>query len=162
MPTKVRRAGKMKKLVANLLVSLAILSVPGVSQAQPITVVRQFRPDPMRLEGTTGGTVSLEELAGGGRGCRGFARREPNFVLNLSANFPLLDILAFTTDINADPTMLLMGDNGIVVCADNEHAGRNPQIAMRLPQGTYRIWIGSREPNRPINFILALSEMRQK
>ncbi|MFN3927236.1 MAG: hypothetical protein ACK4QL_07905 [Pseudanabaenaceae cyanobacterium] len=145
-------------------VGIFLLSVafPAAVFAQPIALNRQFRPDPLRVEGTTTATVSLEELGGAGRGCRGFADRQPNFTLTLGANFPLLDILAFAKDVNADPTMLLMGENGIVVCADNEHAGRNPQIAMRLPQGTYRIWVGSREANRPIDFTLSVSEIRQK
>lgn len=138
------------------------VSFVGTAESQAINISRQFRPDPLRIEAQTGGNVSLAEMAGG-RGCRGFTTdRQPTFTLNLGANFPMLDLLAYSSDVNADPTMLLVGDNGLVVCADNEHRGRNPQISMRLPQGTYRIWVGNRDANRSIKFTLSLSEINHK
>ncbi len=130
--------------------------------AQPLSLSRNFRPDPLRFEGTGGGNVSLAELSGGARGCRGFSSSQPTYTLTLNDNFPLLDVLAYSKEIEGDATMLLMGDNGIVVCANNENRGRNPQISMRLPRGNYRLWIGSREANKPVSYILSLSEIKQR
>jgi hypothetical protein len=153
----------MIRSIASAFLSLSMFSsMVGAGWGETITLNRQFRPDPLRVEGQTGGNVSLAEIAGG-RGCRGFVPdRQPTFTLNLGANFPMLDILAYSNEVNADPTMLLIGENGLVVCADNEHRGRNPQIALRLPKGTYRLWVGNRDANRPIKFTLSVSEINQK
>jgi len=148
------------QLFTALVASLMVIALP--LSAQPVNLSRNFRPDPLRFDGSSAGSVSLAELSGGARGCRGFSTSQPTYTLNLKDNFPLLDLLAFTTDLESDATMLLMGDNGTVVCANNENRGRNPQISMRLTRGSYRLWIGSREANKTLRYTLSLSEIKQR
>jgi hypothetical protein len=146
------------------LVGLALVAVlPAISvRSEPMPLSRNFRPDPIKLEGTAGGNVSLTALAGVDAKCRGFANTQPNHVLELGANFPALDILAYTGNVNDDLTMLIKGAGGLVICADDEHQRRNPQVFRRLPQGSYQIWIGSSEQNKSIKYSLSLSETAQK
>jgi len=152
----------MSVLSQSLMVLAGLVAIALPLSAQPLNLSRNFRPDPLRFDGNSLGSVSLAELSGGVRGCRGFSTSEPSYTLNLSDNFPLLDLLAFSNDLESDATMLLMGDNGIVVCANDENHGRNPQISMRLPKGTYRLWIGSRDRNKPLRYTLSLSEIKQR
>jgi hypothetical protein len=158
----------MKKfLITKALVGLcgAVLAtvLPVLSvRSQPIPLSRNFRPDPIKLEGTAGGNISLASLAGVDAKCRGFANSQPNHALELGANFPTLDILAYAGNVNDDLTMLIKGAGGLVICADDEHQRRNPQVFRRLPQGSYQIWIGSSEQNKSIKYSLSLSESAQK
>ncbi len=133
-------------------------------QAEPsnISLTRSFKPDPIKIEGVGGGNVSLASLAGIDAKCRGFANSQPNHILQLGNNFPLLDILAYMSEINRDLTMLIKGPNGAVICADDEHQRRNPQVSRRFSQGTYQIWVGNAEQNVAVKYNLSFSESAQK
>lgn len=149
-------------MLAGLFTLGSLMSVlPLRSQPNNTILSRNFRPDPIKLEGVAGGNVSLISLSGVDAKCRGFAGTQPNHVIELSANFPMLDILAYTNNINSDLTMLIKGSS-IAICADDEHQRRNPQVSRRLPQGTYQIWIGSSEQSKQINYSLTFSEALQK
>jgi hypothetical protein len=136
------------------------ISSPAIAQTS-VALARNFRPDPVKFQGRTNGSVSLASLSGQAN-CRGFASEQPNHAINLTANFPLIDFLVYTRNVNDDTTMMIKGPNGLVMCADDEYQGRNPQLSRRLPEGTYQIWVGSRSANQSINYTLSLSEIRQK
>jgi len=155
----------MKKFqISGLVVGLFTLALALPVGSQPIntSLARNFRPDPVRMEGTAGGNVSFTSLAGIDVKCRGFAGSQPNHVIELTANFPMLDILAYTGNVNTDLTMLVKGSNGLVICADDENQRRNPQLSRRLPQGTYQIWVGNSEQNKSAPYSLTFSESPQK
>lgn len=146
--------------LAGIAVTLAI-AAPSFAQSA-IALERNFRPDPEKLQGNGGGNVSLASLAGIADNCRGFANAEPNHTITLNENFPLLDLLVYTNNVNDDPTMLVKGPNGIVICADDESGGRYPQANRRLPKGTYQFWVGSKNVNQSFSYTLSLSEIVQK
>lgn len=151
-----------QRLALTMIATLALWGLyPAIAQ-NSLTLQRNFRPDPIRLSGTAGGTVSLAALAGVDANCRGFASTAPSHTLTLTDNFPILDVLVIADNINHDPTLLLKGDNGVVVCADNESRGRLPQISQRLPRGSYQMWVGSKEVGQSIPYQLSLSEIRQR
>lgn len=145
---------------ASVAVSLAIAS-PSFAQSA-ILLGRNFRPDPATLGGNGGGGVSIARIAGIADNCRGFANAEPNHTITLTETFPVMDILVYSSNINDDPTMLVKGPNGIVICADDESGGRNPQINRRLPKGTYQVWVGSKNINQSFRYTMSMSEIRQK
>lgn len=152
------------KLVWGAFASTAItLAIATPSFAQnAISLGRNFRPDPASLRGNGGGSTSIASIAKIFDNCRGFANAEPNHTINLTETFPLMDLLVYSSNINDDPTMLIKGSNGIVICADDESGGRNPQVSRRLPKGNYQIWIGSKTNNQSFPYTLSLSEIRQK
>jgi hypothetical protein len=161
MVMKLRKGASWFGLIG--MVAAACLATVPMSLAQnaSVSLSRNFRPDPIKLSGSTGGNVSLASLAGIEANCRGFAQSQPSHVITLNESFPMLDLLAYTTSINNDPTMLIKGPNGIVVCA-NDESGINPQVSRRMPQGTYQVWIGSKEANQSFSYTLSLSEIRQR
>ncbi|CAN1211195.1 hypothetical protein TUMEXPCC7403_13420 [Tumidithrix helvetica PCC 7403] len=146
-----------------LVAAISMAAAPvSLAQSESIALSHNFRPDPIKLGGSTGGNVSLASLAGIDANCRGFAQTQPNHVITLNESFPLLDFLVYTGGINNDPTMLIKGPGGIVVCADDESQGRNPQISRRLLPGTYQVWVGSKDANQSFRYTLSLSEIRQR
>jgi hypothetical protein len=153
----------MKHLqIIGLLVGLStILVSPMRSQPNNTTLARNFRPDPITMQSTAGGNVSLGALGGDSK-CRGFASAQPNHVIELTSNFPLLDILAYTNNVNTDLTMLVKSSDGMAICADDENQRRNPQLSQRLKKGTYQIWVGYSEQNKSVRYSLSLSESPQK
>jgi hypothetical protein len=136
--------------------------LPVRSQPNSIALARNFRPDPIKVEGMAGGSVSIAQMAGIDAKCRGFAGSQPNHVIDLSSNFPMLDILAYTGNINDDLTMLVKGSNGLVICADDENQRRSPQLSRRLPQGTYQVWVGVSDKDKSVRYSLSVSESPQK
>jgi len=152
----------IRKLVWGTLVSIATaLAIASPSMAQN-DLSRNFRPDPKVLEGEAEGNVSIASLAGIADNCRGFAKANANHTIILNTNFPLLDFLAYTENPDDDPTMLIKGPNGIVICADDELRGRYPQAHQSFPKGSYEIWVGSKNANRSFKYKLSLSETIQK
>ncbi len=146
--------------LASITVAFAI-AAPSFAQSA-ISLGRSFRPDPATLTGVVQGSTSLASIAGIADNCRGFANAQPNHTITLTDTFPVMDLLAYTSNINDDPTMLVKGPNGIVICADDESGGRNPQATGRLPKGTYQVWVGSKNINQSFRYTLSLSEIRQK
>jgi len=145
------------------LATIAALAIASPSFAQSaISLGRNFRPDPATLTGNGGGNVSIASIAGIADNCRGFANAEPNHTITLTENFPVMDLLVYTDNINDDPTMLVKGPNGLVICADDESGGRNPQATRRMPKGTYQVWVASKNINQSFSYMLSLSEIRQK
>ena len=146
--------------LASMAISLAI-AAPSFAQSA-VLLGRNFRPDPATLSGNGGGKTSIASIAGVADNCRGFANTEPNHTITLTETFPVIDILVYSRNINDDPTMLIKGSNGIVICADDESNGRNPQVNRRLPKGDYQIWVGSKTINQSFAYTLSVSEIRQK
>ncbi|AFY71180.1 hypothetical protein Pse7367_2928 [Thalassoporum mexicanum PCC 7367] len=142
--------------------SIAVLAGSVTAQTKSLSLARNFRPDPIELAGSAGGGKSIPSLAGMQGRCRGFSNQNPNHVVQLTEDFPLVDMLVHTPNINADLTLLVKGDNGLVICADDEYRGRNPQITRRLSQGNYQIWVGTGNANQSVNYTLSISEIAQK
>ena len=142
------------------IVALAI-AAPSFAQSA-VSLGRNFRPDPKTLDGSGGGNVSIASTAGIADNCRGFANAKPNHTITLNETFPVMDLLVYSSNINDDPTMLIKGPNGIIICADDESGGRNPQVTRRMPKGIYKVWVGSKNVNQSFGYTLSLSEIRQK
>lgn len=161
---KISCQSNMLKLGWGALASIAVsLSIAAPSFAQSaILLGRSFRPDPATLAGNGGGSVSIARISGIADNCRGFANAEPNHTITLTETFPVMDLLVYSANINDDPTMLIKGPNGIVICADDESGGRNPQVNRRLPKGKYQVWVGSKNINQSFRYTMSLSEIRQK
>ncbi|NUN66428.1 hypothetical protein HCU40_17115 [Pseudanabaena biceps] len=147
--------------LAGIGVSLFAIASPCFAQ-NAISLGRNFRPDPATLSGSTGGSVSLASIAGISDNCRGFANAVPNHTITLTETFPMMDFLVYSSNINDDPTMLIKGSNGIVICADDGANRLSPQASSRLPKGTYEVWVGSKGANQSFRYTLSLSEIRQK
>ncbi|OIP78776.1 MAG: hypothetical protein AUK48_00945 [Oscillatoriales cyanobacterium CG2_30_44_21] len=165
MDTSKNRQSKLTKWVWGTLISVAIafVAIADTASAQEtISLGRNFRPDPKILNGNGGGNVSLASIAGTNDNCRGFANSAPDHIVTLKDNFPVMDILVYSQNMNDDPTVLIKGPNGMIICADDESRGLNPQINRRLLKGEYQVWVGSKKANQTFDYTLSISEISQK
>lgn len=125
---------------------LSINSAFAQNIIKNITIERGVTPNPLLVEGVSGGSlaalevVRTEQTATGY--CDGFVNRQPNHTLTLKKFF---DFLKIEVDSSADTTILIKGPGGIW-CNDDAN-NTNPVIEGQWKPGVYKIWIGSYEEN---------------
>lgn len=128
-------------------------------QAQNITVSPGFSPTPIRVQGVSGGSVSISQIAGrqetANGPCVGFAESKPDHNLVLSSPFNYLSI---QVESREDTTLLVRGPGG--VWCNDEFRGKNPGLAGQWLPGTYEIWVGSYGKDKQAPYTLRISEQR--
>ncbi len=134
-----------------LIVVLALLLLAGVSAAQETlntagaprygrhALAPGFSPAPFTYAALSGGEIDVKALNLGAN-CLGYAARDPDFALELSAPFGLVTFLIAS---EVDTTLIVNLPNGSWACNDDTN-GLNPALVLhRAEAGVYRIWIGS-------------------
>lgn len=98
-----------------------------------------FAPDPFSVELISSGAVDVTYIAG----CRGFAAREPDFIVNWSGEGDFLRMF-FVPQVSSDTTLIINDPRGRWYCSDNSFDTQHPTINLTRPRaGAYQIWIGS-------------------
>lgn len=98
-----------------------------------------FSPAPFTQAALSGGDIEVKALNLGAN-CLGYAARDPDFALELSAPF---DLVTFLIASDVDTTLIVNLPNGSWACNDDTN-GLNPALVLhRAGAGIYRIWIGS-------------------
>lgn len=127
--------------------------------AQKLTISPKFSPDPIRLQGLSGGSVPMRVIAGrtdtSTGPCVGFADTKPDHTLELSSFF---NYLSLQLNSSADTTLVIQGPGGIW-CNDDVF-GKNPGIAGQWLPGTYKIWVGSYEKTKYLPYTLQITASR--
>ena len=140
------------------LVSFLCLSPLSAQQiATNITLDHKFAPNPLVLEGMSGGELKATEVvktAETSTGyCDGYVNRQPNHVLVLEDFFEFLKI---EVESNNDTTILVQGPGG-VWCNDDSDT-TNPVIEGEWQEGRYQIWIGSYKEDSTNNYQIKITE----
>ena len=112
------------------------------SEGKKITLGDRVEPNPLILEGISGGKTKATEIVnteGTTTGfCNGFINIQPNHVLVLSNFFEFLKI---EVNSQTDTTIIVEGPGGVWCNDDSNDA--NPAIEGQWQPGNYKIWIGS-------------------
>ena len=141
-----------------------LLSQTGVEaqraqNIQNITVSPGFSPTPIRVQGVSGGSVSISQIAGrqetANGPCVGFSESKPNHNLVLTSSFNYLSI---QVESREDTTLLVRGPGG--VWCNDDFRGKNPGLAGQWLPGTYEIWICSYGKDKQAPYTLRISEQR--
>lgn len=133
--------------LVSAILSCALLD-PSSAQSvgKKITLGYRFEPDPLILEGISGGKLQAIEVVkteGTITGfCNGFVSNKPNHILVLSNFFEFLKI---EVDSSIDTTIIVEGPGG--VWCNDDYDNVNPGIEGQWKPGRYRIWIGSYQEN---------------
>ena len=126
---------------------------------QNITVSPRFTPNPIRVQGVGGGSVSISQIAGrqetANGPCVGFTDAKPNHNLVLTSSFNYLSI---QLESREDTTLLVRGPGGI--WCNDDFRGKNPGLAGQWLPGTYEVWIGSYGKDKQAPYTLRISEQR--
>ncbi len=144
-----RREAIVKNLsLFSLISTIVSLSVTSTILAQEIVkniiLDGQINPDPIMIEGMSGGTlrgsevVKTQETATGL--CNGLVAQQPNHILILKTFFEFLKIEVASS---TDTTILVAGPGG--VWCNDDYDNDNPALEGQWQAGKYHIWVGSYE-----------------
>ncbi len=110
-----------------------ILTSVGVARSQTIQLTPEFKPDPLVVTGTSGGSET-------NKGC-GMIGAAPNHVITLDDTF---NYLRFSVQSDNQPTLLIEGPSGSsCVQADNLSGGKIEAPGL-WEKGSYSLYIGDR------------------
>jgi hypothetical protein len=124
----------MKYLTISTLatLSLALLgSYPALSQG--IAIAPRFQPDPMVLQGTSGGTQASPNC--------GQLPAAPNHIIQLNSDFPYL---RFSLQGRGQPTLMIRLPNGSTSCVSADRATGTINAPGYWEQGSYQLYVGDR------------------
>lgn len=141
----------MKTLESLLVVpaALAMLSIgAGVVRSQPVQITSGFKPDPLVLTGTSGGSQI-------GKGC-GNVGATPNHIVKLDENF---NYLRFSVQSDGQPILFIKAPSGnSCVQADRFSEGK-VEAPGYWEKGTYSIYVGDRADGQH-NYKLSITTER--
>lgn len=130
------------------LVPFVAMAFPGYAQnissssLKDLDLTPGFQPDPLTLEGISGGREPTADIAGVQSTptgpCVGFVDEQPDHEITLQSDF---NFLALEVESQRDTILLLRGPGG--VWCNDDSVGHNPRIAGEWLAGEYRVWVGS-------------------
>lgn len=126
----------MKTLKTWMVVPTALIMLlmgANTAQSQPLQLTPNFQPDPLVLNGTSGGTQANQ-------GC-GLTSATPNYTVTLRNNF---NYLRFSVQSDGQPTLLIKSPNGQSCVQADSFSGGKIEAPGYWEQGTYSIYIGDR------------------
>jgi hypothetical protein len=124
----------------------------GQSNFGTVTLAPNFTPDPHTVDGSSGGAIQAQTLAGQ---CSGWVSQIPDHILVASGNFPLMRVVVKSSQ---DTTLVVQRPDGSYVC-DDDSEGRNPIIAGAFPPGSYKVWVGSYREGQTSSYKIGFSEL---
>ncbi len=111
---------------------------------QNITLDGQINPNPMTIDGMSGGSIQAIEVVKTQETttgyCNGLVNRQPNHILILKTFFEFLKI---EVESSTDTTILVAGPGG--VWCNDDYNNDNPALEGQWQPGKYKIWVGSYE-----------------
>jgi len=139
------------------LVSVAATATPIFAQelVSNITLDAQVNPNPIMIEGMSGGNidaievVQIKETSTGP--CNGLVDRQPNHILILNSFFKFLKI---EVESSTDTTILVQGPGG--VWCNDDYNNANPALEGEWQKGKYKLWVGSYEET-PNNYRIRIT-----
>lgn len=129
--------------------TLAMLSTTvGEVRSQPIQLQPGFQPDPLVVNGTSGGSQANTNC--------GVTGATPNHQVNLGGNF---NYLRFSVQSSGQPTLLIEGPSGSSCIQADSLSGGKIQAPGYWEQGLYKISIGNRTEGQH-SYTLSITQAR--
>lgn len=132
---------------------------PGSAIFEKVTIGKEFTPDPLVLEGVSGGSEDARAIAGRGEtptgACVGFVDAEPDIKLTLTDFFEYLKV---EVESQADTTIVITGPGG--TWCNDDLKDKNPSVTGQWLAGTYSIWVGSYEKGRYQPYEVKISKVQ--
>lgn len=127
----------MKNLIIgtlNLATAIAAIAIGGnPAFGQPVAISPQFQPDPVVLQGTSGGGQASANC--------GSITAAPNHVVQLNSDFPYLK---FSLQGGGQPTLLIRLPNGTTSCISADANSGRINAPGYWEQGSYALYVGDR------------------
>ncbi len=135
--------------------------IPSTPLFNRITLSPQFSPDPIIVNGTSGGSLPAATIATVAESptgfCVGYVDRQPDYRLVLTEPFSYLSLQVRSV---GDTVLVVRGPGGNWCNDDLNAQSKNPVISGQWSKGTYDIWVGSAQENAYHSYQLYLTEVR--
>lgn len=109
------------------------------------------RPDPLIVQGQSGGPIQASTL---GPSCRGTISGPPSHVVNARTGFPNL---RFVVSARSDTTLVVRYPDGRVVCDDDSGGSLNPLVEGPTGPGQILVWVGTYGSGGSIPYIMGIT-----
>ena len=142
---------KMKKIILQICVISAIMICTHVNSQDwtktpkhYLKLVDNFRPNPQRIDLSSGGSIPPAAYDRTGKKCRGYVTEAPQVDVYYQADNTNSRNLTFEVLSQADTTLLTTGPEGGWDCQDDTEGGLNPKIIYKNAKtGLYSVWVGT-------------------
>jgi hypothetical protein len=142
---------RLLAIVPTALAMTLILTEANLAQTPTIKINRNLQPDPMVLNGNSGGTVKSN--------C-GNITTEPNQVIQVTEALPYLRL---TIEGQGKPTLLIDGPGGRFCVMADSYSGGKPELSGYWQPGTYSLFVGELSPEKPsFSYTLSISQQTNK
>lgn len=121
-----------------------------------LTLARDFNRATSVVNGHTGGSYSLSSIANRdykNRPCIGYGDPDPDHIIVLEENLAKLTLQVDSR--GKDTTIIVRGPDNIIRCGDDTGNNKDANIGdNNWKVGTYRVWVGSINPNQNWDYSL--------
>lgn len=140
---------RLLTIVPTALAMSLVLTEANLAQTPTIQINRNLQPEPMILNGKSGGTVKSN--------C-GNITTEPSQVIQVTESLPYLRL---TVESQGKPTLLIDGPGGRFCVMADRYSGGKPELSGYWQAGRYLIYVGelSQEQN---SYTLSISQQTNK
>ncbi|MBD2509700.1 hypothetical protein H6G91_20790 [Nostoc muscorum FACHB-395] len=139
---------KTLRLLAILPISLVmslVFTEANLAQTPNVQINRNFQPDPLVLNGKSGGTVKSN--------C-GNITTEPSQVIQVTESLPYLRL---TVESQGKPTLLIDGPGGRFCVMADSYSGGKPEQSGYWQVGRYSVYVGELSQQQH-NYSLSISQ----
>ncbi|MBE8990934.1 hypothetical protein [Nostoc sp. LEGE 12450] len=142
---------KTLRLLAILPISLVmslVFTEANLAQTPNVQINRTFKPDPLVLNGKSGGTVKSN--------C-GNITTEPSQVIQVTESLPYLRL---TVESQGKPTLLIDGPGGRFCVMADSYSGGKPEQSGYWQAGRYSVYVGELSQQQH-NYSLSISQQNK-
>jgi hypothetical protein len=139
---------RLLAIVPTALAMSLVFTEANLAQTPTIQISRNFQPDPLVLNGKSGGTVKSN--------C-GNITTEPNQVIQVTESLPYLRL---TVESQGKPTLLIDGPGGRFCVMPDSYSGSKPELSGYWQAGKYSLYIGELSQQQH-NYTLSISQQNK-
>jgi len=136
------------KFVPAALAMSLVFTEPNLAQTPQIQISQNLQPDPLILNGQSGGSVKSN--------CGNIAA-EPNQVIQLKESLPYLRL---TVESKGQPTLLIDGPGGRFCVLADDYSGGKPEHSGYWQPGKYSLFVGELSQQQH-SYTLSISQQKK-
>ncbi|MDZ8187333.1 MAG: hypothetical protein RMX96_21105 [Nostoc sp. ChiSLP02] len=135
-------------IVPTALAIALVLNEANLANTPQIKINRNFQPDPLVLNGQSGGSVKSN--------C-GNISTAPNQIIEVTESLPYLRL---TVESQGKPTLLIDGPGGKFCVQPDNYSGDKPELSGYWQAGKYSLSVGELS-GQQYNYVLSISQQKK-
>ncbi|MBN3909164.1 MAG: hypothetical protein HWQ35_22190 [Nostoc sp. NMS1] len=139
---------RLLAIVSTALAMSLVFTEANLAQTPKVQINRNFQPDPLVLNGKSGGTVKSN--------C-GNITTEPSQVIQVTESLPYLRL---TAESQGKPTLLIDGPGGRFCVMADSYSGGKTELSGYWQAGRYSLYVGELSQQQH-NYTLSISQQNK-